>query len=261
MPIKQKKRGSNKRQTRPEKRAETRLEVIASYAALAVTLLFIMTFNLQAFAIPSGSMEKTLLVGDHVLVDRISLAPSTSWMPLLPYREIRRGDIIVFFKPGEPGLHLVKRVVGIPGDRVHLRRGILYINGAAQTEPYAIHSTGDYSPFRDDFPSAPPTPQDSLTPGWRRALPQHSDRGDLIVPANSYFALGDNRDNSLDSRYWGFVPHDNVIGTPLFIYWSFAASSDEYLKDSIPDQIGHFAHVAIHFFDETRWNRMFRVVH
>jgi signal peptidase I len=245
---------------KPAKPKETAAQTIAAYAALAVCLIFVITFNLQAFAIPSGSMENTLLVGDHVFVGRISVAPRTSWMLLIPYHQIQRGDIIVFLKPGEPGLHLVKRVIGTPGDRLHLEGGVLYINGVRQNEPYVIHSLGNYDPYRDDFPSAAPGPYDQLTPPWRTALPQQTQGGDLIVPANSYFAMGDNRDNSLDSRYWGFVPHENIIGSPLFIYWSFKTSPDEYLNQSVAERAANTAHELIHFLDETRWSRMFRRV-
>jgi signal peptidase I len=239
---------------------ETPAQTIAAYAALAVCLIFVITFNLQAFAIPSGSMENTLLVGDHVFVGRISVAPNTSWMPLIPYHQIRRGDIIVFYKPGVPDLHLVKRVVGVPGDRLHLRDGVLYVNGARQSEPYVIHSVGNYDSYRDDFPDVVPGAEDQLTPAWRTALPQHTQGDDLVVPPNSYFAMGDNRDDSLDSRYWGFVPRENIIGSPLFIYWSFKTPRDEYLKESIPDRIAYAAQVVVHFVDQTRWNRMFRRV-
>jgi signal peptidase I len=239
---------------------ETTSQTIASYAVTAVCLIFVITFGLQAFAIPSGSMENTLLIGDHLFVDRISTAPSTSWMPLIPYHQIRRGDIIVFYKPGEPDLHLVKRVVGIPGDRLHLRAGVLYVNGTPQNEPYVIHSLGNYDPYRDDFPDVAPGAEDQLTPTWRAALPQHTDGGNLIVPPNSYFAMGDNRDNSLDSRYWGFVPRENIVGSPLFIYWSFKTAPDEYLKQSVAERVADTAHEVVHFVDETRWNRMFRPV-
>ena len=235
---------------------DTATETIASYAVTAVCLLFVITFGLQAFAIPSGSMENTLLVGDHVFVGRISVAPNTSWMPLIPYHRISRGDIIVFYKPGVPDLHLVKRVVGVPGDRLHLEGGVLYVNGVRQNEPYVIHSLGNYDPYRDDFPSAAPGPYDQLTPPWRAALPQQIQGGDLVVPANSYFAMGDNRDNSLDSRYWGFVPRENIIGSPLFIYWSFKTAPDEYLKQSVAERVSDTAHEIVHFVDGTRWNRM-----
>ena len=242
------------------KQEETPLEVIASTAATLVIVMFIFAFNLQAFAIPTGSMEKTLLIGDHVFVDRISFAPPGSGPHLLPYRSIRRGDIVVFYKPGEPDLHLVKRVVGIPGDHIRLAAGVLYVNGVAQPEPYVEHSIGDYNPFRDDFPSAAAGYADPLTPQWRSEIGRHIEHGELVVPPDCYFGMGDNRDNSLDSRYWGFIPRQNVIGTPWFIYWSFATPPDDYLKTSLRDRAASTVNVVLHFFDETRWQRMFHTV-
>src|SRR5271165_1785324 len=137
---------------------ETPLEAFASICGVLVLGLFALTFVFQNFAIPSSSMEKTLLVGDHVMVDRVTLAPPAQWAPFVHYRDVRRGDIIVFFKPGEPDLYLVKRVVGIPGDRIHLVNGIVYLNGVAQDEPQAGKpSPENFYPYRDDFPAqAPP---------------------------------------------------------------------------------------------------------
>jgi signal peptidase I len=225
-----------------------------------VLVLFIITFALQAFAIPSGSMENTLLIGDHVFVDRVSLAPRTHWLPVEPYREVRRGDIVVFYKPGEPDLHLVKRVVATPGDRLRLRNGVLYVNGKAQTEPFAIHSAGDYNPYRDEFPGVPPSSFDPVTPGWRAELGGHIQNGDLVVPSGSYFGMGDNRDVSLDSRYWGFIPRENIIGTPLFIYWSYATTASDYAEQGIAQRVGSTVHAALHFFGSTRWPRMLHIV-
>lgn len=255
-----KKKPASSKTNAPSKPKETTPQAIAAYAVMAVCLLFIITFNLQAFAIPSGSMENTLLIGDHLFVNRIGLAPRAKWMPLMPYRQVRRDDIIVFYKPGEPDLHLVKRVVGVPGDRLHLRDGVLYVNGVKQNEPYVIHSLGNYDSYRDDFPSILPEPDDQVTPTWRAELPQHIQNGDLIVPPDSYFAMGDNRDNSLDSRYWGFVPRANIVGSPLFIYWSFKTPADEYMRQSASDRIGFAVHTVVHFFDDTRWGRMFHVL-
>jgi len=242
------------------KKEESALEMVASTAATLVIVMFIFAFNLQAFAIPTGSMEKTLLIGDHVFVDRVAFAPAGAGLHLLPYRSIRRGDIVVFYKPGEPDLHLVKRAVGIPGDRIRLAAGVLYVNGVAQPEPYVQHSIGDYNPFRDDFPSAAASYVDPLTPQWRREIGRHIEHGELVVPPGCYFGMGDNRDNSLDSRYWGFIPRQNVIGTPWFIYWSFATPADDYLKTSLRDRVASTANVVLHFFDETRWHRMFHTV-
>jgi len=242
---------------KPEKPKETTLEFIASMAVVLVTGLFIITFNLQAFEIPSSSMENTLLIGDHVFVDRIRYAPNTPWLgPLEPYRNVQRGDIIVFLSPAEPGLYVVKRIVGIPGDHIHLRDGTVYRNGAPLNEPYVIHSRGDYNPYRDNFPEVPPGDANGVTPEWRLTAAAHLQNGELVVPPDSYFAMGDNRDVSYDSRYWGFIPRENIIGRPLFIYWSFETPAGQYLKSSIGERVAFMGRVIIHFFDETRWRRM-----
>jgi signal peptidase I len=244
-----------------EEKKETTLEFIASMAAVLVTGLFIITFTLQAFEIPSSSMENTLLIGDHVFVDRVMYAPRTAWLPVVPYRDVRRGDIVVFLSPAEAGLFVVKRIIGIPGDHIHLRDGVVYLNGVAQSEPYVIHSQENYIPYRDNFPAVPPGDTNSVTPEWHLTLPQHTENGDLVVPAGSYFGMGDNRDVSYDSRYWGFIPRENVIGRPLFVYWSFETPANQYTKTSAADRIAFIGKVVIHFFDQTRWRRMLRVVH
>jgi signal peptidase I len=247
----------NQEKQKAEKR-ETPLETVASFAALAANALFIITFTLQGFAIPTSSMENTLLVGDHVIVDRVTLAPGA--FSLLPRHETQRGDIVVFLKPGEPGLYLVKRVIGVPGDRIRLRHGVVYVNGAAQAEPYVIHSGGNYDPYRDEFPVLAATDRDPATPDWRLSLPGHVSDGELLVPPGHYFGMGDNRDVSLDSRYWGFIPRENILGRPLVIYWSFAAPTSEYLSATIPERLHATANMVIHFFDETRWRRTLRIV-
>src|SRR5271169_6197072 len=151
---------------------ETPLEAFASICGVLVIGLFALTFVFQNFEIPSSSMEKTLLIGDHVLVDRITLAPKTDWAPFIPYRNVKRGDIIVFFKPGEPDLYLVKRVVGVPGDRLHLRNGVVFLNGQPQKEPEAaMPDYGNYFPYRDDFPAVPPSQSGDVTPTWAAELP------------------------------------------------------------------------------------------
>jgi signal peptidase I len=247
-------------------REETLLESIASICTVLVAGLFVITFVFQNFEIPSASMVKTLLIGDHVLVDRISIAPATHWMPLVHYRDVRRGDIIVFLKPGEPDLFLVKRVVGIPGDRIHLRNGVVYLNGIAQVEPQAAMPVDDgdpdhsYQPYRDDFPSIPSNLGNGITETWALDLPTHIQGDDLVVPPGKYFAMGDNRLDSLDGRYWGFVPSENIVGRPLFVYWSFDTPADEMDKQSLGDRFGFMLHIAIHFFDGTRWKRTLHLI-
>ena len=250
-----------------EKPSETTVEFLASLAGVLVTGLFIITFVLQAFEIPSSSMEDTLLIGDHVFVNREQFAPATHWMgPLMPYRDIHRGDIVVFLSPSEQGLFVVKRIMGIPGDRIHLRDGIVYRNGEKLVEPYVQHkgepgdTYGVRRPYRENFPAVAPSSIDSLAADWQNDLPSHIEGGDLVIPADSYFGMGDNRDVSYDSRYWGFIPRKNVIGRPMFVYWSFITPPDQYQMRSAGDRLGFLAHIIIHFFDQTRWSRTLRIV-
>jgi len=227
-----------------------------------VTGLFIITFNIQAFEIPSSSMENTLLIGDHVFVDRISIAPPTHWAVFEHYRKIQHGDIVVFLSPETPGLYVVKRVIGIPGDKIHLRDGVVYRNGEKLNEKkYVQHKIGDYNPYRDNFPAVPPSEMYGVrNEKWTQELPSHLEGGDIVVPPDSYFAMGDNRDVSYDSRYWGFIPRKNVIGRPMFVYWSFITPADQYQMRSAGDRVGFLAHIIIHFFDQTRWSRTLRIV-
>jgi len=248
-------------ETKPK---ETPVEFLASLAAVLVTGLFIITFVMQAFEIPSSSMENTLLIGDHVFVNRIQFAPKSVWVgPLLPYREVRRGDIVVFLHPDPQyaGTYVVKRIIGVPGDRIHLRNGVVYRNGAALDEPYVLHDRDNPDDtYRNNFPAVPPTENDGLSVNWLVDLPSNLQGGDLVVPPGRYFAMGDHRGVSLDSRYWGFIPQENVIGRPMFIYWSFDTPSNQYQKTSIGERLGFLSHVVLHFFDETRWKRTLKVV-
>lgn len=248
--------------------AETALESLASICSVLAIGLFVMTFIFQNFEIPSASMVKTLLIGDHVLVDRIALAPEAKWAPFVHYRDVRRGDIIVFLKPEEPDLFLVKRAIGIPGDKIHMRNGIVYLNGVAQDEPMAGKPVDDgnmqhaYNAYRDDFPSVPPGPSESgeVTASWQYELPNHVVDGDLVVPPGKVFAMGDNRTESLDGRFWGFVPRENIVGRPMFVYWSFQTPADQINKQSIGERISFMGHILIHVFDQTRWSRTLHVI-
>ena len=182
------------------------------------------------------------------------------------YRDVHRGDVIVFYKPGElepDGTHLflVKRVVGIPGDHIHLRGGIVYLNGKAQNEPQTSKPTdSNYYPYRDDFPSVPPPVGSDVTATWALDMPNHMQGDDVVVPPGKYFAMGDNRIVSLDSRYWGFVPRANIVGRPLVVYWSFITSEEQINKTSLGDRAAWMSHEFLHFFDQTRWRRTFHVV-
>ena len=247
---------------------ETPFEATASICSVLVVGLFILTFLAQNFVIPSGSMEQTLLVGDHLVVDRETLAPPTKWMPLVHYREPKRGDIVVFIKPGELDadgkptiLFLVKRLIGVPGDRIHLHNGVPIVNGVAQSEPHSVPTTPEnYRDYLDDFPSVPMTVDLGATERWAVDMPNHVENGDLVVPPGKYFMMGDNRHDSLDSRFWGFVPRENIVGRPLFNYWSFRTPEHQFDETGVGNSIAWMGHVALHFFTDTRWKRTLHLV-
>jgi len=236
------------------------LTSLQSLLATVVIAVFVITYIVQAFQIPSVSMENTLLIGDYLLVDKLCYGSGGVGDYLVPYRPIRRGDIIVFHYPVNPAQHFVKRVVGIPGDRVHLVNKRVFVNGVALAEPYVRYFKPERNFFRDDFPRL-----DVLDPGinadWWVQMPKLVEDGQLIVPEGHYFAMGDNRDDSSDSRYWGFVPRENIVGRPLLIYWSIRdLDSDLPTPASVGDRLYHFAYAVTHFFQITRWDRTFRVV-
>ena len=230
---------------------------IAEWTVTIILLLFGTTNLVQAFVIPTGSMEDTLLVGDHLLVDKLSYAPSGSAAAyLLPYREVHRGDIIVFRYPVDIRQTFVKRAIGIPGDRIRLVNKQLVLNGRLAVEPYVYHKTGDVDSYRDNFPSEP---NGHVAPAAMDMLLNHVVKGDVVVPPGYIFAMGDNRDSSLDSRYWGFVPRENIIGKPLLIYWSYDAPTDELVNPS--PTLDHLRDLALHFPTKTRWRRTFQMIH
>lgn len=249
-----------------EEARETLPESIASICMVLAIGLFVMTFVFQNYEIPSASMEKTLLIGDHVLVDRMTFAPEHSWEPWSYHRPVRRGDVIVFLKPHPetPDLHLVKRLIGMPGDRIHLQRGVLFLNGVAQTEPYAAMPQDGMISYRDDFPQDPEGLKASASMNhaavWAEEFESHVQGGDLVVPPGMVFAMGDNRPYSLDSRFWGFVPMGNIIGRPMLVYWSFRTPADQANKTSLGERARFMGQVVLHFFDETRWSRTLHVV-
>jgi signal peptidase I len=256
-------------------REETPFEALASICSVLVVGLFILTFLAQNYLIPSGSMENTLLVGDHLVVDQITLMAPASWMPLIRYREPRRGDIVVFHKPVyQPGIDakdadgtpqytpLVKRLMGVPGDHIHLRNGIVFVNGVAQPMGFAQPTTTDnFNEFLDDFPAVPPAGVPGATESWAVNFPRYIQDGDLVVPPGMYFMMGDNRHNSLDSRFWGFVPRANILGRPLFNYWSFKTPDGRLEQTGFGHNLAWIGHVFVDFFPDTRWKRTFHVVH
>jgi signal peptidase I len=230
---------------------------VAEWTVTIILLLFATTMLVQAFVIPSASMEDTLLIGDHVLVDKLVFAPEGKVSGhVLPYRDVRRGDIIVFRYPLNIKEDYVKRAIGVPGDHIRLVNKQLILNGHEVNEPYVKHVSSMIDSYRDNFPSAPNVP---MIPSVQDMLENHVANGDLVVPPGFIFAMGDNRDDSSDSRYWGFVPRENIEGTPLVIYWSFEAPTADLTNGNIG--IEHIVDVITHFFTKTRWGRTFQLIH
>lgn len=240
-----------------QRKEETPRNTIAEWTVTILLLLFGTTTLVQAFVIPTGSMEDTLLIGDHLLVDKLAYAPPGPISRyFLPYSEVKRGDIIVFRWPSDLKLTFVKRVMGVPGDRIRVENKQVFLNGKPLTEPYKYHKTEYLDSYRDTFPSEPNT---RLDEGGQTMLQRHLVGKEVVVPDNAYFAMGDNRDQSLDSRYWGFVPRENIIGKPLIIYWSYDAPT-ERLQSSTPGW-DHIQDLATNFFTKTRWKRTFNLIH
>ncbi len=229
---------------------------IAEWTVTIILLLFATTTLVQAFVIPSASMEDTLLIGDHVLVDKLVYAPPDKTVNgLLPYRDVRRGDIIVFRYPLNISEDYVKRAIGVPGDHIKFINQKLILNGKPVNEPYVKHVSPFPDNYRDNFPAYPTIP---LRPRAAEMIQNHVVNGELVVPPGYIFAMGDNRDDSDDSRYWGLVPRENIIGTPLIIYWSFEAPTADLTNGNIG--LGHIIDVIIHFPTKTRWKRTFNLI-
>jgi signal peptidase I len=233
------------------------LESIQGLLSALVVALFIMTFVVQAFQVPSGSMEETLLIGDYIFVDKLHFGGRHDSGVLVPSRPVQRGDIVVFYYPVNPALHLVKRVIGVPKDRIRLVNKRVWINGVPQNEGYVHFLNLPPEVFRDNFPRL-----DFLSPNikarWYMELREHVVGGELMVPEGQYFVMGDNRDDSDDSRFWGFVPQENIVGRPLLVYWSLRNSGGE--RSSVSDKITHSLYVVTHLYQVTRWDRTFRIV-
>jgi signal peptidase I len=229
----------------------------SEWAITILLLLFGITFLVQAFVIPTGSMEDTLLVGDHLLVDKLAYAPAGGIASLvLPYSEVERGDIVVFRYPEDITQTFVKRVIGEPGDRLRFEEQQLFLNGQRIKESFVYHKSGYVDPYRDNFPSLPNV---ALSEAASTMLETSVQNGELVVPEGHYFVMGDNRDNSSDSRYWGFVPRRNIIGKPLLIYWSYDAPTERWTSGSLlnPRYLGD---LISGFIPKTRWDRAMRLI-
>jgi signal peptidase I len=238
-------------------------EVCSSLLSFVVMALFLLTFVLQPYLIPSESMERTLLVGDFLMVNKQVYAPAgnlSRW--LLPYREVARGDIVVFHHPQHP--YIVKRVVGLPGDRLRIEDGRVMVNGQPLREPYAVFEPATPNAFRDNFPAKTYTDPE-VDPDWWRQMQSLTRDGELVVPAGEYFVLGDNRNHSKDSRFWGFVARQEIVARPLVIYFSIARPSSTDLEETgqqaVDDRLGHDRELSARLAGFARWKRIFRVVH
>jgi len=217
------------------------------YEALLIAVIFVRfaaIFVFQAFKIPTGSMEDNLKVGDHIIVNKFIYGPGPTLGNLLPLRDIRRGDIIVFRYPLQPETDFVKRVIGLPGDTVEIHDKQLFVNGKRLDEPYKVHLDPSVYPPQPALPE-PFRSRDQLNP--------------YLVPAGHYFAMGDNRDRSSDSRYWGTVPRSMIKGRAFMVYWSFRGTPPP-TDASWQERAQELGKVFVHFFTRTRWDRTFFIV-
>jgi signal peptidase I len=232
--------------TREFKKSTIR-EYFESIVIAVILALFIRTFVVQAFKIPTGSMEENLLIGDHLLVNKFIFAPAATPIEraLLPVKSINRGDVIVFKYPEEPDRDFIKRVIGLPGESVEVREKKVYVNGTALDEPYAHYL----------LPVSTASEFHEVT-----SFDVRERYGPVTVPSDHYFVMGDNRDNSQDSRYWGFLPRDYVKGKALVIYWSYEAEREDYQEEGAGATLRGLASVFVHFFTRTRWERMFHQI-
>jgi signal peptidase I len=245
-----------------EKKIAKARNSIAEWAVTILLLLFGTSSLAQPFVIPTSSMEDSLLIGDHLIVDKLAFAPAGPVSKyLLPYQEPKHGDVIVFRYPGDITQTYVKRLIGVPGDHLKLVNGIVFRNGKQLNEPYAFQKFS-YDAGRDNFPSGLRTNvrQALALQLQREMLENNVVNGEVVVPPGNYFAMGDNRDNSEDSRYWGFVPRENIIGKPVLVYWSYKAPTEDLIGDSVGSMVGHFIDLGEHFFTRTRWSRTLMLV-
>ena len=237
-------------------RKSTAREYFESLAITVILALFGTTFIVQAFKIPTPSMESNLLVGDHLLVNKFAYGARGSIVDsLLPLRDIERGDIIVFKYPRDLTKHYVKRAIGMPGDKIRVEDAQVFINGQPLAEPYKQMMERAY---RVNFP--PTAGDQSYVLDGINWYPTFLQGNEVIVPPNFYFAMGDNRDNSQDSRYWGFVPRELIVGKALVIYWSYESDSDAYRLTEVRDRVHQAFDLVTNFFRKTRWSRTLRII-
>jgi signal peptidase I len=234
-------------------------EAVSSLFRTIVVALFLLTFLAQPMVIPSESMEHTLLVGDFLLMNRSALAPGGIWRRILPYAGVERGEIVTFHSPLNAKEYLVKRVIGLPGDRLRIDGDRVFVNGQPLNEPYATFEPIAENTYGDRFPSRV-YGDPRVDPGWWKQLQQLTKDGELVIPQGEYFMLGDNRNHSLDSRYWGFVSRNEIIARPLVIYFSLTRPSRTDMQQAADDRLGHESDFSAHFRGFARWKRIFHVV-
>ena len=231
---------------RPFRKSVVR-EYFESIVIAVILALFVRTFVVQAFKIPTGSMENNLLIGDHLLVNKFVFGPSSSGIEraLLPERPIRRGDVIVFKYPEDRERDFIKRVIGLPGETLEVKDKRVYINGKRIDEPYVHYLE---------------PPQGAASFSEITSYDLRERYGPVTIPADRYFVMGDNRDNSQDSRYWGMLPRDDVKGRAVMIYWSYESETEDYMQTGLGATVKDLFTVVTHFFTRTRWSRMFDVI-
>jgi len=246
-------------------RKESAWENLRSLLLVLACVFLFRAFVAEATVIPTGSMEQTILIGDHVFLNKLLYGPSLPYTPwrLPALRSVGRGDIVAFRYPQNPSVMFVKRVIAGGGDVVRIEKKRVTVNGEVLKEPYAQYQSTTVFPLRDDFP--PPVSQIGtlpaawgLDPAWARMMPNFIRADGLHVPAGNLFVMGDNRDNSLDSRFWGFVPEANVVGKPLFIYWSYDAPKEAWTDSDLRTRLKYDLSILRNFFSRTRWSRMGR---
>jgi len=232
-----------KKEKKPRDKSVVR-EYFELIAETAVFVFFVMTFVVQAFQIPTGSMEPTLLIGDFLLVNKLVYSnPHFSLeKAILPRRDLRRQDIVVFKYPKELTKDFVKRIIALEGEKIEIKDKQVYVNDLPISETYKVHN--DSQVFsKNGYYRYDDTIRDNFGP--------------VVVPPGQCFVMGDNRDNSMDSRYWSFLPLINIKGKPWVIYFSYQAERDSYLRTSLSERLKKF----VRFIPKARWSRMLRIIH
>src|SRR5271169_1225878 len=246
----------------PAQRGETIWETLRSLLVVLVGVLCFRTFIAEATVIPTGSMERTIMIGDHLFLDKLLYGPELPYTPfrIPPLRTVRRQEIVAFHYPLNPSTMFVKRIIGIGGDVVRISDKKVFVNGQALSEPYIQNQFPGILPLRDNFPPSLSEIETlpaawGLDPSWAREMPNSIRSDGLHVPPGFLFVMGDNRDNSWDSRFWGFVPESNVVGEPLFVFWSYDAPSKDWMDEGLKGRLKFDASIIWNFITKTRWSR------